>query len=332
MINIPLNEKIHRMFILGLEGGNLEQNPGLINALNNNLGGVIFFTQNISSADEFKKLISDIKRISKSPLFLSIDQEGGRVERTQNIHNGTKYLSAKDSAEKGEEFVKEQTFSIASELINYGLNMNFAPVLDVNTNPHNPIIAERAYASTPEDVIKFAKIAFSEYINSDIIPVGKHFPGHGFTDVDSHKKMPETDLSLEELQNTHIKPFEELIKAGLPAIMAAHIHYTAFDKQKIPGSISKNVLGYLRNKLCFNGLIISDDMVMGGIKEFSPLDACTKGINAGINMFIFRNSDAQTLELIENLTLRASRGEINIDNINKSVKLIQSTLRLAKAE
>ncbi len=322
--NLTIREKIYQMFILGLSGDSLLENPNFLNALKSNLGGAIFFTQNINSEDKFKKLVQDINQNAMSPLFLSIDQEGGRVERTLNLHNGPKYLNARESAKNGIEFVEKQTLRIAEELKLFGLNMNFAPVLDVDTNPNNPIISERSYSSNPDVVVEFGRIAAQVYLNNGIIPVGKHFPGHGETSVDSHLAMPELNLSLEELEKIHIKPFKELIKE-LPAVMVAHIYYSAFDKEKIPASISKNVIeGYLRSTLKFDGLVISDDMVMGGIKSFSSVEACLRGIDAGINMFIFRDSDDETIQLIDTIINKAENGEVDMKQINYSLECIKN--------
>ena len=155
---MDLKTKLYQMFILGTEGGGYEK------ALANGLGGIIFFTKDIQSSDEFRKLISDIKSKALIPLFLSIDQEGGRVERTENIHNGKKYLSAKFAFEKGEDFLRAQTCEIAQELKSYGINLNFAPCIDVNTNPDNPIIGERAFSNNPDDVIKGEKIVSETHL------------------------------------------------------------------------------------------------------------------------------------------------------------------------
>ena len=319
-----IREKIAQMFIMGMSGGNLEKNPNLLSMLHEGLGGVIFFTENITSALAFKKLVSDIKREAKYPLFLSIDQEGGRVERTLNLYGGSKYKSARDAAKHGPEFVKEQTVQIARELKNLGLNMNFSPVLDVDTNPKNPVIAERAYSSDPLEVLKYGKIVAETYLQNGIIPVGKHFPGHGETSVDSHKSMPELTLSMDDLENTHIYPFKEL--TDIPAMMVAHIHYTCFDAEKVPASVSVNVIKkYLRNTLNYNGLVISDDMVMGGIKGYSPLEACKLGIKAGINMFIYRSSDDETIELVDRLAYEAEKGNVELSDIDYSCKKILET-------
>ena len=154
--------------------------------------------RNINSENDFKTLIDKIKKISMIPPFLSIDQEGGRVERTENIHAGKKYLSAKFAYEKGPDFLNNQTREIAKELKSYGLNLNFAPCIDTNTNPNNPIIGERAFSSNPDDVIKGEKIVTAAYKSNGIIPCVKHFPGHGDADADSHLTLPKIDLSLEE--------------------------------------------------------------------------------------------------------------------------------------
>ncbi len=143
MYDCFMEEMIYQKFILGT-GNRLD------NALKKGLGGVIFFTRDIQSQEQFKSLITEIKQKSIISPFLSIDQEGGRVERTEKIH--PRYLSPKYAFEKGEEFLKEQTQKIAQELKDYGINLNFAPCADVNTNPDNPIIGERAFSDKTDEV------------------------------------------------------------------------------------------------------------------------------------------------------------------------------------
>lgn len=323
------------MFILGLEGDDLNANPNLVNALNAGLGGVIFFTQNIKNVSQFKKLIIDIKSKSEIPPFLSIDQEGGRVERTENIHGGKKYLSAKFAAARGEEFLREQTEQISRELKDFGINLNFAPCLDVNTNPANPIIGERAFSDKADEVTKFGKIVAKTYLENGIIPCAKHFPGHGDASVDSHIALPQIDLSLEEMEKSHIKPFREV---EVPMVMVAHLHCRCFDEEMIPSSLSKNVIGYLRENVGFDGLIITDDMVMGGVINAnvglspSPLageglgvrgaKTCAQAIKAGVNILLYRDSADETIQIIENLAKLAQTDEILRENIEKSFEKI----------
>lgn len=295
---MDLKTKLYQMFILGTEG------DGYIQALEKGLGGMIFFTKDIQSKDQFKNLVSDIKSKALITPFLSIDQEGGRVERTENIHNGKKYLSAKYAYEKGEDFLRNQTKEIALELKSYGLNLNFAPCIDVNTNPNNPIIGERAFSSNSDAVIKCEKIVSQTYRENGIIPCAKHFPGHGDANADSHLTLPEINLPLEEMEKTHIKPFASCAKT-IEMIMVAHLHCTCFEKDIIPTSLSKNAISYLRNQLGFKGIIISDDMIMKGATKFGFVNACEMGIRAGLNMFIYRNSTPETINIIETIAQKA---------------------------
>lgn len=303
------------MFILGTDG------DGYKKALTNGLGGMIFFTKDIQTPNQFKTLINDIKSISKITPFLSIDQEGGRVERTENIHNGKKYLSAKFAFEKGEDFLKKQTENIANELKSYGINLNFAPCIDVNTNPNNPIIGERAFSNTPDDVIRAEKIVSQTYRENGIIPCAKHFPGHGDANTDSHLTLPEINLTLQEMEKTHIKPFKACAK-NIEMVMVAHLHCTCFEKDVIPTSLSKKTISYLREKLGFEGVTISDDMIMKGVAKFGNVEACEMGIRAGLNMFIYRNSTPQTINIIETIAKKAETDDELRQNIEKSYEKI----------
>lgn len=310
-----LKTKLYQMFILGTDG------DGYNKALPNGLGGMIFFTKDIQTPNQFKTLINDIKSISKITPFLSIDQEGGRVERTENIHNGKKYLSAKFAFEKGEDFLKKQTENIANELKSYGINLNFAPCIDVNTNPNNPIIGERAFSNTPDDVIRAEKIVSQTYRENGIIPCAKHFPGHGDANTDSHLTLPEINLTLQEMEKTHIKPFKACAK-NIEMVMVAHLHCTCFEKDVIPTSLSKKTISYLREKLGFEGVTISDDMIMKGVAKFGNVEACEMGIRAGLNMFIYRNSTPQTINIIETIAKKAETDDELRQNIEKSYEKI----------
>ena len=310
-----IKEKVYQMFILGTDGN------GYKKALNNGVGGIIFFTHDIQTPEQFKTLIKECKSIAKIPPFLSIDQEGGRVERTENIHNGKKYLSAKYAFEKGLDFLEKQTDLMAKELKDYGINLNFAPCIDVNTNPNNPIIGERSYSSNPNDVIKAEKIVSETYRKNGIIPCVKHFPGHGDANADSHLTLPRIDLSLDEMEKIHIKPFKTCAKK-IEMVMVAHLHCTCFEKDEIPTSLSKNAIYYLRNNLGFNGVTISDDMIMKGVAKFGDVEAVEMGIKAGLNMFIYRNSEAKTIEIIEKIAQKAEKDEELFQNIEKSYEKI----------
>ena len=304
-----LKDKVYQMFILGT-GSELD------NALKNNLGGVIFFTKDIQSENQFKSLIQNIKIMSKTQPFLSIDQEGGKVERTENIHS--RYLSPKFAFEKGSKFLYNQSIKIASELCSYGLNMNFAPCIDVNSNPNNPIIGERAFSDNPDEVCHGFDLTAPIYSKFGIIPVIKHFPGHGDADKDSHKELPIIDLSLQEMEDVHIYPFKYAVNKGADAVMVAHLNCSCFGERGVPTSLSKNCITYLRDTLGFNGVVVSDDMVMNGLSGYDEKEACILGIKAGINLFIYREANEKTLDIIEYIVSVAERDNDLLRNIEIS--------------
>lgn len=314
-----LRNKINQLFIIGFAGDDAEKCDIFVELAKNGLGGAIFFTQNIFSPEQFKKNTDKIKEMSLIAPFLSIDQEGGRVERTENIHNGKKYLSAKDAATKGLEFIEKQTRELCDELLSFGINMNFAPVLDTNTNPKNPIIGVRAYGDNPDDVIKFATPVFKIHKEKGIVPVGKHFAGHGDTSVDSHLEMPIVKLSREEMEQTHLKPFKSAILNGLDAIMVSHVYYTCYDEKPCPATLSKNVTtNLLKNELSFDGLVLSDDMVMGAVSDKNPFEVYIKALKAGINVFLYRYSDEKLISVLDFIEESATKDEELLAKINQS--------------
>ena len=284
-------EDFYQIFITG-SGEYLDK------LLEKGLGGVIFFSKDIESAAGFKEKIADIKNKAIIPPFLSIDQEGGRVERTENIF--PRRLSAGSAYQKGETFLKLQTEEMAEELKDFGINLNFAPVVDVNTNPENPVIGDRAFSDNPDDVIKGAKIVIDAYKKNNIITCAKHYPGHGDTIKDSHKDLPRVNITLSEMEKTHIAPFRELARV-VPMIMVAHLDCECFGESGIPVSVSPLAIKYLREKLGFDGVIISDDMNMGGIAGISPLNAARRAIKAGVDILLYRASDDYTYHLIRAL-------------------------------
>lgn len=306
-----MEKLVYQMFILGT-------GEALDEALSKGLGGVIFFTRDIQTVEQFKNLIAEIKSKAEVAPFLSIDQEGGRVERTENLH--PRYLSPRFAFQKGEEFLKSQSREIAQELKDYGINLNFAPCADVNTNPNNPIIGERSFSSDTDEVIRGVNIVSEEFRVNEIIPCLKHFPGHGDADKDSHLALPCIDLPLAEMEKIHIRPFRE--KADM--IMVAHLHCTCFDKEVLPTSLSKNAVGYLRNEIGYEGVVISDDMVMKGVQDFGAVEACVMAILAGVDMFIYRNADLDTIKVIEGVIAKAENNEALKRQILKANERIEA--------
>lgn len=313
-----MEELIYQKFILGT-GEYLDK------ALSKGLGGVIFFTRDIDSVEQFSNLITNIKSKAQKTLFLSIDQEGGRVERTEKIH--ARYLSPKFAFQRGEEFLINQTKKISKELKEYGINLNFAPCADVNTNPNNPIIGERAFSNNPDGVIKGVEIVSNIFRKNGIIPCIKHYPGHGDADKDSHLSLPKINLSLPEMEKTHLLPFAKAVDNNIEMVMVGHLHCTCFDKENIPTSLSQNAIGYLRKILNYKGVIITDDMVMKAVEGYGSLQACIMAINAGVDMFIFRDANKDVIDVIEGLIRFANSNNQFCEKLKESSRRIEHLMK-----
>lgn len=166
-------------------------------------------------------------------------------------------------------------------------------------------------------------------MQNGIIPVAKHFPGHGATDKDSHLTMPVVNLDFETLEDVHIRPFLEAVKNNIPAIMVAHVHYPCFEEKKIPASMSKKIINdYLIVKHNYKGLVLSDDMVMGGISEFERIEALVAGLEAGIDMFIYRNADDEIMDTIELLAKEVSSSKFLQQKVDYTFDKIYTTKKL----
>ena len=251
------------------------------------VGNVILFSHNVGSREELGKLnsylIQLIERETGHIPFITIDEEGGVVSRLPKdlamLPSAMAQAHCKERLEKGSRIVGE-------ELKALGINFNLAPVLDINTNRKNPVIGIRSFGENADTVTECAKCAVRGYTKAGILCSGKHFPGHGDTDTDSHLALPLLKKSMEELEKEELKPFEDLIQAGIPAITISHMLVPAMTGENIPCTMSyEAVTGYLREKMCYKGLIISDCMEMDAIKEFfGTATGCVEAVKAGVEI------------------------------------------------
>ena len=274
--NMTLKEKIGQLLIVGFEGTSLNETIEKY-ITDYKVGGLIFFSRNIRSGEESFNLINDIKRTNKEndiPLFISIDEEGGRVSRLPKEFKSlpsSKVLGDINKQELSYEYGKV----IASRLNSLGFNLDFAPVLDINSNPKNPVIGDRAFGDSEKIVSSNAIEVIKGLKDKGIISSAKHFPGHGDTSVDSHKNLPIIFKTLEELKELELIPFKKAIEEKVDSIMVAHILYKDLDED-YPATMSKNIIDkLLRKEMDFKGVVISDDMTMGAILENYSLEKAT---------------------------------------------------------
>ncbi len=320
-----LNEIVNlagRFFIFGFEEDKINDRIRRFIEIDK-ISGVILFKRNIPSIADVKLLNKELHRIASYPLLVGIDQEGGRVSRFDSRIKVPSMLDiAKDySLEEAEKIA----FDVAVELKELGFNFNFAPVLDIFSNPQNQVIGDRAFGRDADTVIKYSKAFIDGYKKGGVITCGKHFPGHGDTFIDSHLDLPISNATIEELEKREFLPFKAAIENEIDTIMTAHILFKNIDKY--PATFSKKILkGILREKLNFKDVIISDDLDMNAIKnKYDIKDVIYKGIEAGVDLFIVsKDEDDMQRAVLEYTRQLIQNKEITME------RLLESTMRIDK--
>jgi beta-N-acetylhexosaminidase len=282
-----LREKIAQMFLVGVGAQELTSEERM--AMEHySFGGFILFGHNCCDPAQILSLTRALWDASKGlPPFIAIDQEGGRVHRLPKPF--THFPSAARIGETGDaKLAYRVARATAEELAAVGINLDFAPVLDVNSNPKNPVIGDRSFASDPQKVIALGEQWIHGLREGGIIPCGKHFPGHGDTDRDSHLDLPLVDRSLDELRKVELPPFVNACRNGIESLMTAHVIYRALDL-KLPATLSHNIVtGLLREKLNYHGVVFGDDMEMKAVSDhYGEEEAAALCVRAGIDVMLF---------------------------------------------
>lgn len=319
--NMTLEEKIGQLVLVGMEG--YEVNENISNLIKSyKVGGVILYGKNVRDSSQLTSLISSLKSANSSnkpPLFISVDEEGGPVSR--NPKEVKKIPSARSIGIKGDgELAFQLGRQLATTLKTFGYNMNFAPVLDIDSNPKNPVIGDRSYGNTAETVSAMGIKVMKGIESEGIIPVIKHFPGHGDTAVDSHIGLPIINHSLERLNNFEIVPFKHAIDEEADVVMVAHILLSKLDSG-YPASMSREVIeNMLRDQLGFEGVIITDDMTMGAIvKNYSIENAAIQSIKAGVDILLVGHGYENALATLNIIKSEVDKGNITVERIDESV-------------
>ncbi|MDD3386364.1 MAG: beta-N-acetylhexosaminidase [Candidatus Pacebacteria bacterium] len=334
-----LKEKMGQMLIIGFRGTEANNNSYIIKTIKElNIGGVILFDRdnpskgeiqrNIINVEQTKKLITNIKN-SSSDIFISIDAEGGYVNRLKTKYGFENIPSAEELGKLSAEEVKSHSLSLGKTLKNIGINMDFAPVVDVNINPNNPVIGylERSFSNNPETVYEYSSFFIEGLHENNIISAIKHFPGHGSSENDSHLGVVDVTETYNEIE---LIPYKKLIENGYSDIvMTAHIFNKNIDADNPATLSSKFLKDILRNELGFNGVIISDDMQMGAIvNNYGYAEAIIKAVNAGCDMLIISNNgdeynESAPREAVDAIFNAVKNGKISEEQINESYNRIQ---------
>ena len=254
------------------------------------LGGVIYFARNIAEPAQVRELSRECSALKQEwPLWISVDQEGGRVARLKRPF--TEWPPMITLGRSGEDQVTVRfARALADELAAVGINLDYTPVLDVHTNPRNPVIGDRALSERAEDAARLGALMIRTLQDAGVAACGKHFPGHGDTSTDSHLELPVVDQSPERMQAVELVPFRAAVAAGVACIMTAHVLVPAFDADR-PATLSPVIIdGLLKKTLGYQGIVISDDLGMKAISESTGLgEAMVQALLAGCDAVLLCN-------------------------------------------
>lgn len=291
--------------------------PAVRTLLEAGVTGCVLFARNVpgdgltDDAPEVRGLTSALKSARPSPVLLCLDQEGGRVRRLRGPFTAVPPMRAVGATADASLAAAAGTV-LGREVRWAGFDVNFAPDVDVDTNPANPVIADRSFGRTPELVSQMARALIPALQAEGVAACAKHFPGHGDTSTDSHKTLPRLDHPLARLESVELPPFKAAIDAGVASVMSAHVVFSPID-DKFPATMSRRALGdILRGRFGFDGVLFSDDLEMKALADHYALeDQLLMGHEAGIDLFLICHSEELQRRAIEILAAAIDRGTLD---------------------
>ena len=322
---LSLEQKIGQLFLVALIGNTLTEEYKE-HFLRHKMGNFIYFAHNLTDYASIRELSDSLQATTKEssgiPAFISADQEGGMVVRAYS--GATQFPSNMAITASGmSDSIGKVGEMVGKELRALGINVNHAPVVDVNNNADNPIIGIRSYGDDPDLVAKMGVDYVHGLQKSGVMANAKHFPGHGDTNLDSHLDLPTIEHDMERLNKIEIPPFKAVMANGVDSIMTAHIIFKAIDTE-VPATLSHKIMtGFLRDRLGFEGLVITDCMTMNAIKNFYTMEkGCVMAIKAGVDILcLCAKSDVQAS--CYNAVLEAVKsGEIPMARLDEAVARI----------
>ncbi len=285
--------------------------------------GVILFSRNIEAPKQVADLVSDIKRFAGRPLVVGVDQEGGVVARLRR--GFTRVPPMRALGRVGDERIAERVGRmLGRELRAVGIDWDFAPVLDVDTNPDNPVIGNRSISHDPEVVARLG-VAIARGMEAEgVASCGKHFPGHGDTSQDSHRELPRLLHGMARLEQVELGPFRAAARAGLASVMTAHVLFEKLDGA-VPATMSREVLqGILRDRLGYGGLVVSDDIEMKALADHYGWDEiAVRGVIAGLDNFLCCHTAEVAHEVIDSIVRGVASGAIPIERLDDASRRLE---------
>jgi len=313
--------EIGQLFVIGFDG--TQMSPKLADLLTRvQPGGVILFARNIVNAPQTHALLKECQDCVRKPLFTCVDLEGGRVDRFRNVLGSTP--SAADVFSSGNSKLFRQhgeTIGRACRLL--GFNVDFAPVLDLAFEASRSVMSSRAFSANPKEVISYARAFLAGLHSARVVGVGKHFPGLGEGDLDSHNDLLVIDKSFRELWQADLVPYCEM-KRELPMVLVNHANYPAVTRDRLPASLSKKwITDILRRRIGYGGLIASDDLEMGGVLKAAPIDqAAAEFIRAGGDLCLICHQQEYVERAFETMSGEHERDSRFRQRIGESLKRV----------
>lgn len=288
------------------------------------VAGAILFRRNVESPEQFAALCADLKRSAGRPFLTSVDQEGGRVMRLRAPFTEVPPMRAL-GALRDERLAEAVGGVLGRELRAVNVDLDYAPVLDVDTNPANPVIGDRSFGRTADEVGRLGAAVIRGLQGAGVAACGKHFPGHGDTAQDSHVDLPRLPHPLERLEAVELPPFEMAIRAGVASIMTAHVIFEPLDA-RYPATMSRPALdGILRDRMGFDGVVISDDLEMKAIADHYGLEeALVRGANAGVDLFLVCHTAALQFAAIDLLAAAVERGDVPFERVREARRRVDA--------
>lgn len=290
------------------------------------VAGAILFSRNVESPEQFAALCGELKEGAGRPFLTSVDQEGGRVMRLRSPFTEIPPMRALGRA-ADPDIAREVGAILGRELRAVNIDLDFAPVLDVDTNPLNPVIGDRSFGASPREVGMLGAALIQGMQGAGVAACGKHFPGHGDTSQDSHLALPRLPHSLERLETTELPPFQAAIDAKVASIMTAHVIFEPFDSH-YPATMSRPTLdGILRDRMGFDGVVISDDLEMKAIADhFGLEEAVVRGILAGVDLFLVCHTPELQHLAIDYLVNAVRRGDVPRSRLDEATARVQTMM------
>ena len=330
LTSLTTAQKVGQLMMIGFDGTTVDAELSRM-VTDYHIGGVILFARNVQSPEQVASLTNELQTIALESghpgLFIAIDQEGGRVARLTEATGFTEFPSAMAIAATGDpENARRMAAAMAAEMRAVGINVDFAPDLDVNNNPSNPVIGTRSFSSDPVIVAEYG-IAFARGLQENgVLAFGKHFPGHGDTGVDSHIDLPRVPHDRTRLDEVELFPFRAAIQANFAGIMSAHVTFPAFDSAPgVAATLSRPVLtGLLREELGYGGLIVTDSLEMGALaaKGYPPPVGAPLALAAGADILLFNRDHVMHREAFTNLMQAIGDGRASQEQLDASVRRI----------